>query len=84
MNNELITSNDVKAWLQSDEVLKLTSLLYLKEALVAQRYEDCAELIQEAKGLGAQQSEISALLAEVSGRSLSRQASYGAKRKGRF
>lgn len=65
MKNELITGNDVKEWLQSDEVLKLTSLIYLKEALVAQRYEDCAGLIAEAKDLGAKQSEISALIAEV-------------------
>lgn len=66
MKNELITGNDVKEWLQSDEVLKLTSLIYLKEALLAQRYEDCAELIRQAKDLGAKQSEISALIAEVS------------------
>ena len=82
MKNELITGNDVKEWLQSDEVLKLTALIYLKEALVAQRYEECAALISEAKDLGAKQSEINALIADVSPtRSGGKERGYGAKLK---
>jgi len=81
MKNEFITGNEVKDWLQSDEVLKLTSLIYLKDALLAQRYEDCAELIAEAKNLGAKQSEIGALIAEVFRALGGRQVGYWAKLK---
>jgi hypothetical protein len=42
--------------------VKLTALLYLKEALVDERYEDCAFAIQTAKEFGAQDFEIENLL----------------------
>ena len=48
-NNVLL--NEEQA-LGSDQLLKLTALLYLKEALVAQEYETCQELIDTAKNLG--------------------------------
>ena len=41
-----------------DEVLKATALLYFEEALLTERYEDCAELIRIAKGFGAGRGEI--------------------------
>lgn len=44
------------------DTLKLTSLLYLQEALEGERYEDCAELIQSAQDLGVQRSEISEVI----------------------
>ncbi|MCB9772178.1 MAG: hypothetical protein H6754_06470 [Candidatus Omnitrophica bacterium] len=65
MENNLTIKGRENGQLNSNEVLKLTSLIYLKEALLAQRYEDCAELIRDAKGFGAEQVEISALLVEV-------------------
>ena len=83
MKSELISGNDVKNWLQSDEVLKLTAFIYLKEELLAQRYENCATLIYQVKNLGANQGEISVLLAEVF-KKPSQKASYEAEQKGRF
>lgn len=44
--------------LTSNEVLKLTALIYFKEALEAQAYENCAELIANAVKFGAGKSEI--------------------------
>ncbi len=44
--------------------LKATALLYFKEALFKERYEECASLIQQAKEFGTQQSEISAVIAD--------------------
>lgn len=42
--------------------LQLTSLLYLQEALEAERYEECAELIRSAQELGVQRSAITDVL----------------------
>ncbi len=42
----------------ADEVLKVTALLYLEDALVKQEFEDCKELIETAKELGAEQADI--------------------------
>jgi hypothetical protein len=42
--------------------VKLTALVYLKEALLNERYEECFELIQTAKEFGAQRTEIENLL----------------------
>jgi len=42
--------------------VKLTALLYLKEALLREEYEVCAEFIATAKEFGAQAFEIQNLL----------------------
>ena len=42
--------------------VKLTALLYLKEALVREQYEKCADLITVAKEFGAQPFEVQDLL----------------------
>ncbi len=42
--------------------VKLTALLYLKEALLKQQYETCPELITVAKEFGAGEFEIQDLL----------------------
>jgi len=42
--------------------VKLTALLYLKEALVKQRYELCPEIIAVAREFGAASFEIQDLL----------------------
>ena len=47
--------------LKKDPV-KLTALLYLKEALLGERYEECAEFIAIGYEFGAQDCEIQALL----------------------
>lgn len=45
-----------------DHPVKLTALMYLKEALLEERYEDCKELIAVAREFGAQAIEILNLL----------------------
>lgn len=42
--------------------VKLTALLYLREALRAQRYEQCAQFIAVAKEFGAKDREVEELL----------------------
>ena len=42
--------------------VKLTALLYFKEALLRQRYELCPELLHVAREFGAQEREIEELL----------------------
>jgi len=42
--------------------IKLTALLYLKEALLEERYEECAEFIAFAREFGAREFEVGALL----------------------
>ncbi len=49
--------------LGTDQLLKTTALLYLKEALVSQEFEACRELIDAAIKLGASQGEISETIA---------------------
>ncbi len=51
----------------SEEILKVTALLYLKEALRKEQYEDCPELIQTAKSFGARQSEVRKVIVEYIG-----------------
>ena len=45
--------------------VKLTALLYLREALEAQRYEACAGFIAVAKEFGAAEREIEELLEDA-------------------
>lgn len=42
--------------------VKLTALIYLREALIGGRYEECAEFIAIAKEFGALNEEIRLLL----------------------
>ena len=60
-NNVLV--NDDQA-LGANQLLKLTTLVYLKEALVNQKYETCQELIDTAKNLGVTSGDISAVIAD--------------------
>jgi len=48
--------------LGADQILKVTALLYLQEALATQKYESCRELIDTAKSLGVGQGDISAVI----------------------
>ena len=50
--------------LGTDQLLKLTALVYLKEALVTQKYEACRELIDTAKGLGVDPGDIKAVITD--------------------
>lgn len=42
--------------------VRLTALLYLSEALRAERYEDCSEIVAVAREFGAGDNEIRSLL----------------------
>ncbi len=53
--------------------------MYLKEALVAQEYEQCRELIDTAKELGVEQGDISAVIADYL-----KDNNPGRQRSGRF
>lgn len=45
--------------------VKLTALLYLKEALLAERYEECPLFVRVAKQFGAVNREIEELLEDA-------------------
>ena len=47
---------------KSGHPLKVTALWYLKEALVREQYEKCAEFVATAKEFGASDLEINLLL----------------------
>ena len=55
------TNNKSKA---PDELLKTTSLLYFKEALRNQQFEQCPTLIKTAKRFGAQNADIRKVIDE--------------------
>ena len=83
MNNTIANNrpNDLVVY---DRVLKATSLLYFKDALLNQRYEDCAELLRTAKSFGAQPGEISRIIAEATGADTGQNVAYRTKGKRRF
>ncbi len=56
MKNNAIINQEQES--TSDEIFKLTALVYFQEALLKQEYESCQELVGFAKGFGAAQSEI--------------------------
>jgi hypothetical protein len=62
MENNVLVSEEQA--LGTDQLLKLTALVYLNEALVAQEYETCQELVDTAKSLGINPSDISAVIAD--------------------
>lgn len=63
MKNRLYNEKN-KNELTDDRTLKATSLLYIQEALIAERYEECEGLIRAAKRFGATQEEISSVLSD--------------------
>jgi len=64
VKSNITFNNDKNNPITRDETLKVTALVYFKEALVKQEFEECAELIKAAKRFGAQQAEISDVIAE--------------------
>ena len=64
MENRLFATLEADTPLAADSLLKATSLLYFKDALEAERYEECAALIQSAKSYGAGSREISGVIAK--------------------
>lgn len=49
---------------QEDQVLQVTALAYLQDALTNERYEECAQLVKAARTYGAQARDIQKVLAE--------------------
>lgn len=47
-----------------DQLLRVTALAYLEDALANERYEECAELIRAAKEYGATIGEVRTIVAE--------------------
>lgn len=47
-----------------DELLQVTALAYLQDALANERYEECAQLIKSARQYGAQGRDIQKVLAD--------------------
>ena len=45
--------------------LKLTALLYLKDALLRERYEDCGDMIDIAREFGADKVDIGRTLSDA-------------------
>lgn len=62
MRNFLTSNQHQQKSSNHDQILKVTALLYLKEALIKEEYEDCSNLIQNAKDFGAEDKEISELI----------------------
>jgi hypothetical protein len=63
MRNNLITANQKKPP-APNEVLKATALVYLKDALIKEEFEQCPELIQKAQYFGADKTEVQKVIAE--------------------
>lgn len=81
MRNFLLSNDKEKKPFNHDQILKATALLYLKEALVKEEYEDCAGLIQNAKDFGAEAKEISDLLTDhIRGIKVAKRKIVGVKR----
>ncbi len=62
MRNFLTSNQNQQKSSSHDQILKATALLYLKEALVKEEYEDCSNLIQNAEDFGAEALEINELI----------------------
>jgi len=62
MENNVLVNEDQA--LGTGQLLKVTALVYLKEALVAQKYETCRELIDTAKKAGVDQGDIDAVITD--------------------
>ena len=64
MRNNLVYPNENNKPKAPDELLKTTSLLYFKEALRYQQFEQCPTLIKTAKRFGAQSADIRKVIDE--------------------
>ena len=64
MNPTLSSSGITRCRRRARDPVRLTALIYLREALISEWYEDCAEVIAIAKEFGAFDAEIRFLLAD--------------------
>ena len=77
MKENIVYNNERNKPETPDEVLKVTSLIYLAEALFNEKYEDCGELIKIAKRFGARKGDIRRVITESN-----RGVIVGRKKKG--
>ena len=68
MRKNLVYPNENNKPKAPDELLKTTSLLYFKEALRYQQFEQCPTLIKTAKRFGAQNADIRKVINEYTNR----------------
>ena len=68
MRNNMVFTNENNKPKVPDELLKTTSLLYFKEALRNQQFEQCPTLIKTAKRFGAQNADIRKVINEYNNR----------------
>ena len=68
MRSNLVLPNDNNQPTVPDEILKTTALLYLREALDNQQFEQCPTFVQTAKRFGARPSEVRQVLVEYTNR----------------
>ena len=62
MNPILVPGIAARYRRRTRDPVKLTALIYLREALISERYEDCTDFIAIAKEFGALDEEIRVLL----------------------
>ena len=62
MLKTMSNAGEGKRMITAKHPVKLTALLYLKEALLKERYEDCAVILAVAREFGAASFEIQDLL----------------------
>jgi len=68
MRENLVLPNENNKPKAPDELLKTTSLLYFKESLRNQQFEQCPTLIKTAKRFGAQNADIRKVINEYTNR----------------
>ena len=56
--------NENQETINQDQLLQVTALAYLQDALANERYEECAELVKAARKYGAPANDIQKVLAE--------------------
>ena len=84
MNNNLVFNQRESRPLAVYSLLRATSLLYLKDALERERYEECVGLIQSARSYGATSGDIGRIIAGYIRRLNGGQSGAGLTRSRRF
>ena len=62
MNNLSFEQLKQKGPIENNEILKVTALIYLQEALAKEAFEECQGLIARAKGFGATAADVRRVL----------------------
>ena len=65
MNPTLSPNGIARYRRRTRDPVKLTALIYLREALISEQYESCADFIAVAKEFGALDEEIRVLLEDL-------------------